>query len=300
MKKRDLLKAASALPMSLLISGGSAFASQQPYPSKTITLVVPFAPGNSADILARQIAQQLGESLHQQVVVENRPGSGGVGAINQVTNAKADGYTLLLIGTGAAISQSMFKPQPYDLLKSFVPVCSLTASDVLILVGKDSRLNTLDDFIREARARKRALMVGVSLLGTAQHLTAELFKLKAGVDFTIVPFRSAGAATLALGAGDLEVVFELLPAVLGPLNGGQVRALAITSDKRSPVTPNVPTADEQGVPEVNVTSWGMIVAPAHTPDAVVQQLNRGLQSALADPAVAKRFQDLGIRTLGGR
>jgi len=156
----------------------------QSYPSGPITLVVPFAAGNSGDILVRLLALKLGGSMGQPVVVENRPGAGGVGAINRVADSVPDGYTLLLIGTGSTISQSLFKPQPYDLLKTFSPVSSLTETQVLILLGKDSRLNNLADFIREARVKNNRLMVGVSLLGTTQHLTAELFRLNAKVDYT--------------------------------------------------------------------------------------------------------------------
>ena len=277
----------------------SAQAQARTYPVRPITLVAPYAAGNTADMGGRLLAQQLGALLGQSIVVENRPGAGGVSAVKQVSGATPDGYTLLQSGTAMAITQSLFKPPPYDMLKSFVPISLLTATDVLILVRNDSKLRNLNDFIHEAKSKKNGLMIGVSALGTTQHLSAELLKLNAKIDYTIVPFKSASALNAALLAGDIDAEFELVSAMLGLLQAGQVRALAIGSEKRVELLPDVPTVGEQGVPHFEVMASGMIVAPAKTPDAIVQLLNRDIQQVLSQPDVVKRFKDYAQRVLGG-
>jgi tripartite-type tricarboxylate transporter receptor subunit TctC len=198
-----------------------------------------------------------------------------------------------------AISQALFKPQPYDMQKSFVPVSTLSSNDVLFLVRKESKLNRIEDFIRDARERKGQLMVGIALLGTTQHLAAELFKTRGNVDYTIVPFKSASAVSAALSAGEIDLAFEFVPPTLGSLKSGHLRALAIGNAKRSDVLPDIPTIAELGIPNFDVASWSMIVAPVQTPDAIVQRLNNEMQRALSQPELAKRLRDSGIRVLGG-
>jgi tripartite-type tricarboxylate transporter receptor subunit TctC len=299
LNKRSLLKVLGTLPAGYLCAHPmAAYAQSGAYPTRPITLVIPASPGNTADIGGRLIAQRLGSLLGQPIIVENRPGAGGIGAIKLVASAAPDGYTLLLSGTAMAVSQSLFKPAPYDMLKSFVPVSMVSATDVLILVRADSKLRKLEDFIREATQNKGGLTVGISLLGTTQHLSAELLKLNTKVDYTIVPFKSASALNTALLAGDIDVEFELVSAMMGQLKGGRVRALAIGSAKRSELLPDVPTVAELGKP-FDVTAWGMIVAPAQTPDAIVQRLNREIQRVLAQPDVAQQLRDLGQRVQGG-
>lgn len=292
------MKAAGSLPLAWSATT-PLVARAQAYPTKPVTLVVPFGPGNAADTIGRLIALHLGNALGQQVVIENRPGAGGVGAVKMVAAAKPDGHTLLYIGAGVAISQGLFKPQPYDMLASFAPVSIASSNDVLLLVRKDSKLTQLEDFIRTAREKKGQCMVGVSLLGTSQHLCAELFKQRAQVDFTIVPFKTAAAVATALTAGDIDLAFEFVPPTLPLVKSAQLRALAIANAKRSEVLPDVPTIAEQGLPGFNVASWGMIVAPKNTPDAVVLRLNREVQRALDQPDVARRLADMGVRAPGG-
>ncbi len=298
LNRRVLMKAAGSLPLAWSTTASLA-ALAQAYPTKPITLVVPFGPGNAADTIGRLIALHMGNALGQQVIVENRPGAGGVSAVKQVAAAKPDGHTLLYIGAGVAISQGLFKPQPYDMLASFTPISIASSNDVLLLVRKDSKHTQLEDFIRSAREKKDQCMVGVSLLGTTQHLSAELFKQRAKVNFTIVPFKTAAAVATALTAGDIDLGFEFVPPTLALVKSGQLRALAIANAKRSEVLPDVPTVAEQGLPGFSVASWGMFVAPLHTPDAVVQRLNREVQRALEQPEVVKRLADIGVRAPGG-
>lgn len=298
LNKRSLLKAMGALPVAHLYAN-STEAHAQPYPIRSVTLVAPYAAGNTADMSGRLVAQQLGTLLGQSIVVDNRPGAGGVSAVKMVSNASPDGYTLFLSGTAMAITQSLFKPPPYDMLKSFVPVSLLTATDVLILVRNESKLRSLSDLIQISKSKKDGVMIGVTSLGTTQHLSAELLKINAKIDYTIVPFKSAAALNAALIAGEIDAEFELISTMSGLLQGGQVRALAIGSEKRSEILPDVPTVSELGVPHFEVMAWGMIVAPVNTPDEIVQLLNRNIQKVIAQPEVAQRFKDYGQRVMGG-
>jgi tripartite-type tricarboxylate transporter receptor subunit TctC len=300
LNKRAVLKAIGALPAAVLCARPVAtYAQAVPYPSKPITWVVPFGPGNGGDVIARVVAQQLGTLLGQQVIMDNRPGAGGIAATRQVSLAAPDGYTLITLGAGTAISQSLFKPAPFDILKSFEPVAMLAFSDVLLLVRKDSKLRNAQDFIGEAREKKRAMMIGISTLGSAQHLSAELFKLNAKVGYTIVPFKTASALQMAIMAGDVDAGFELFSPMVGPLEGGQIRALAIASPKRFDMLPDVPTGAEIGVPAFDVNSWALMAVPARTPDAIVQRLNREVQRVLAMPEVERRFKEVGLRSRSG-
>ncbi|HSV81645.1 MAG TPA: tripartite tricarboxylate transporter substrate-binding protein [Ramlibacter sp.] len=295
--RRKWLGDMAAAPL-VLGMGPFSLARAQSYPSRPITIVVPFGAGNASDALVRLVAKSLVTSLGQPVVIENRPGAGGVGGTRQVASASPDGYTLLYTGTGATISQSLFKPAPYDMMRDFAPISAVSNNDVLILVRGKSPLRSLDDFVRQAKEAGKGLMVGVSLLGTTQHLAAELFKLRTRTDFTLVPFRSAAALINGLIAGDVQAAFEFVPPALATVRSGQLRALAVSSAKRSDALPQVPTATELGIPDFNVSSWGMFVAPAGTPDAVVQLLNRHLVRAITDPEVAKRLRETGTRPTG--
>lgn len=196
------------------------------------------------------------------------------------------------------ISQALFTPPPYDMLKSFVPVSSISGNDVVLLVKSTSAYTKLNDFIQAAREKKKGLMIGISQLGTTQHMAAELFKLRTGTDFTIVPFRTAAMLTTALMAGDVDLAFEFVAPTLSMMNNGQLRALAIGAAKRSPILPQVPTATEQGVPDYAVASWGMVVAPAGTPESIVARLNTEIQKVLQDPQFIRQIQESGARVLG--
>lgn len=300
MDKRAALKAMGALAVSNIAGyTGAVQAQAAPYPVRPITFVAPYGAGNAADVIGRFIAQQLSALLEQPIVMDNRPGAGGVGAINQVATAAPNGYTLLMLGAGAAISQSLFKPAPFDLLKSFTPVAPLTAADVLVLVRKDSKLQKLDDFVREARKANSSMMVGVSLLGTTQHMSAELLKLAGKLNFTVVPYKTASAVNTALLAGEIDVAFELVTPVLAMLQADRVRALAIGSAKRSDLLPAVPTVAESGFPSFEVSAWGIVVVPANTPDAIVQRLNADIQTVMKQAAVVQRIKDSGQRPLLG-
>lgn len=298
--KREILKAVGALPLAWCCTQPVAgYAQSRGYPSKPITLIVPFGPGNASDTIARMLAQRLGGLLGQQVIVENRPGAGGVNAIKLLSRADPDGYTLLLLGAGTPISQSLLKPAPYNILRDTVQVATLTADNVLILVPSGSRFKNLADFIREAKERGAAMTVGINTLGTLQHMSAELFKSRAKLDYLVVPFGTASGLLNALAAGNVDVAFEYASPTLSLITSGKLRALATCSAKRLDLLPDVPTATELGIPNFNIASWSMIVAPAQTPDPIVQRLNQEIQRVLATPAFVNRLRAIGLGVLGG-
>ena len=249
--KREILKAVGTLPLAWWsIQPVAGYAQSRGYPSKPITLIVPFGAGNASDTTARLLAQQLSGSLGQQVIVENRPGAGGVVGVKLLARAAPDGYTLLFIGAGVAISQSLLKPAPYDMLKDSVQVSTVSSDDVLILVPKDSRFKNLEDFIREAKERGAAMTVGINTLGTLQHMAAALFKSRAKLDYVIVPFGTASGLLNALVAGEVDVAFEYASPTRGLITDGKLRALAICSAKRSDFLPEVPSSRRTRYPQL--------------------------------------------------
>ena len=270
----------------------TAFAQQ--FPSKPIRLVVPFGPGGVGDITARTVAQKMGEAMGQQIIVDNRPGAGGVVAAEMVARAEPDGYTLMLLNNANAVSMAMFKSLPYDTLKDYAMVSTIAAFSAGVLVSPDSPVKTTKELIALARTAGAKFNGGSIQIGTAQHLAAELFKSMAGLNHTNVPFNNTGAVIAALRGGDIQVAFEFLPPVLGQIRANALRAVAVSSKTRFALLPNVPTLDESGLSGYDVISWNGIGAPAKTPRAIVDRLNKEIHAAVNAPAVKQRFAELGI------
>jgi tripartite-type tricarboxylate transporter receptor subunit TctC len=279
------LSAALALPQ-------MAFA--QTFPSKAVRLVVPFGAGGVADLTARTVAQKLSESLGQPVLVDNRPGAGGVVAGDLVAKADPDGHTLLLMSNGTAVSAGLFKSLPFDTLRDFAPVSTLGFFDIAIITQADSKFKTLGDLLAYARANPGKLNLGSINIGSTQNLAAELFKSSAGVDMQIVPFNGSPAVITALRGGQVDAAVEILAPVLPQINAKALRALAVTGAKRAAVLPDVPTAKESGVPNFEAASWNAIAAPAKTPKSVIARLNKEITAALNSPDVKKRLADQNV------
>ncbi len=272
----------------------SAPALGQIYPTKPIRLVVPFGPGGVGDITARTVSQKMGEAMGQQIIVDNRPSAGGVVAAEMVARAEPDGYTLMLLNNANAVSMAMFKSLPYDTLKDYAMVGTLASFSAGVLVAPDSAVKTTRELISLARSASGKFNSGTIAIGTAQHLTAELFKSMAGLSHTNVPFNNTGALIAALRGGDVQVAFEFLPPVLGQIRAGALRVVAVTSKTRFAPLPNVPTLDESGLPGYEVISWNGIGAPAKTPRAIVDRLNKESHAAVNSATVKQRFSELGI------
>ena len=269
------------------------------FPERAITLVVPFAPGGIADLTARAVAEAMARSLGRAVVVDNRPGAGGIVAGQAVARASADGHTLLLMSNANAVSPSLIRRMPFDAQRDFAPIGTLGLFPLVVLCAADARWRTLTEFVADARSRPGRLTIGTIATGSTQHLAAHLFKSRAGVDALVVPFKGSPDVLRALRANEIDLAFEILGPAIGPIAGGTVRALAVTGSERDPATPAVPTAAEAGLADYVVESWNALAAPAGTPPAVIGRLHGALRDALADPQVRARLAALGVRAAPG-
>jgi tripartite-type tricarboxylate transporter receptor subunit TctC len=273
---------------------GAPGAHAQAWPQKPIRLIVGFAPGGVADITARVVAQKLSEQLGQQVVVDNRPSAGGIVAADAVAKAAPDGYTLLLLTNGNAVSASLFTTLPYDTIADFAPVSLLGTFDVAVVASAGAKIDSMPALMAYAKANPGKLNIGTINVGSTQHLSAEMFRAMAGVDATVVPFKGSPAVITALRANDVQVAFEMLAPVMPQAKSGAVRILAVTSEKRHPALPDVPTVAESGVPGYAASSWNAIAAPAKTPPAVVERLGQEIARVLALPDVREKLAAAGV------
>lgn len=277
-----------------LLALASVHAPAQDYPRKPIRFVVPFGPGGVGDITARTVSQKMGEAMGQQIIIDNRPSAGGVVAAEMVARAEPDGYTLMLLNNANAVSMAMFKSLPYDTLKDYAMIGTIAGFSAAVLVNPDSPVKTTKELITQARTASGKFNGGSIQIGSAQYLSAELFKSMAGLNHTTIPFNNTGALIGALRGNEIQAAFEFLPPVLAQIRAGALRAVAVTSKARFALLPNVPTLDESGLPGYDVISWNGMGAPAKTPRAIVDRLNRELQAAVNSPPVKQRFQELGI------
>ncbi len=268
------------------------------YPTRPVRILVPYGPGGVADTTTRILAQKLSERLGQQFVIENRPGAGGIVASKAGATAAPDGYTLTLTGNGTAISKSLFKSLPYDVLKDFTPISVLAWLDLLFATKADGPLKTVADIIAAAKKNPGKLNFGTIAPGSTQHLSAVLFKLTADIQVTQVTFRTTPDLVTALLRGDVDVGVDYLAGLGAALNDKQLQAVASTGEKRSPSTPNVPTVNESGLPGFIVTSWNAVSAPAGTPDDIVRLLNREINAALKLPDVQQKALQFGLDARG--
>ena len=293
MHRRRRLLTAAAFAFGLPVTTPTAFA-QKAFPTKPIRIVVPNAPGGAADITARAVGEHMGKTLGQPVVVDNKPGAGGVVAGQNVASATPDGHTLLLISSGTAVSEALFKSLPFDTLNAFAPVATLATFDLVIVSAENGRFAQLGDLVAYARQNPGKLNLGTPNLGTTQHLAAELFKSAAGVDVQVVPFKSTPDVITAIRSGQIDAGLDILSPLLAQIQGKALRPLAVTGARRSRVLPEVPTAQEAGVKGLNAASWNGLAAPAKTPVEVIARLNQAVNAALADAAVRQKLESLNL------
>lgn len=262
--------------------------------NRPIRLVVPFGPGGVADLTARVVAQKMSESLGQSIVVDNKPGAGGIVAADAVAKAQPDGNTLLLMSNGNAVSAGLFTSLPFDPVASFSPVSMLGTFDIAVITGSKSKFKDIKSLIAFAKANPGKVNLGTINIGSTQNLAAELFKRSMGIDVTIVPFNSTAAVTSALQGDQVDAGVEILAPVLGQISGKSLNALAVMGDQRSPALPNVPTIAESGATNFNVASWNAFAAPAKTPAAAIARLNKATVAALSSPDVKEKLLKLGV------
>ncbi|SEB06569.1 tripartite tricarboxylate transporter substrate binding protein [Variovorax sp. YR216] len=293
---RHLLKSLLATGTALALCTAQA----QTYPTKPVSLVVGFAPGGSADSLARLLAQKLGSSLGQPVIVDNKPGAGGTIATAAVAASKPDGYTLLMVTSGHAGSAALYPKLSYDTQKSFEPVAKVGASPVVIVAPASAPYKTLKDVIDAARKSPGKLNYAAGGGGaTTTSLAAEFLKNEAKVDMVMVPYKGSGPALTALLSGEVDLGFDIPSSALPHIKAGKLRPLAVTTKTRSSVLPDVPTVAEQGMAGFEVTGWFGVLAPAGTPAAVVARLNKEINAVLSDPETKDKLQNIGVEAAPG-
>jgi tripartite-type tricarboxylate transporter receptor subunit TctC len=291
---RALARLAAVFTVSL-----AAFA-QDDYPNRTVKIIVPFAPGGSTDVVARILADRLGAELRQAFVVENKPGAGGNIGADAVAKANPDGYTLLMGTTGVlAINKYLYKDMSFDPDRDLAPVSYTSLITNILVVNPQVPARTVSDLVRLAKAEPGRLTFASSGAGSSTHLSAELFKSMAGVDILHVPYKGSSQALTDVMAGQVTMLFDNAPSSMPFIEQNRLRAIAVTSTKRLPNLPDVPTIDEAGVKGYESLSWSGIVAPAATPRRVIDKLNAAIEKILRDPDVKQKFAGLGVEPVGG-
>lgn len=265
------------------------------FPTKPITLVVPFGAGGVADITARTLAQAMQPVLGQSVIIDNRPGAGGITGTSAVVRARPDGYTLLLVSNATAISATLLGQQKFDVQKDLEPVGMLGHFDLAICVAENSAHRNLQDLINFAQKNPGKLNIGTIAVGSTQNLTAEMLRTQAKIDALIVPYKNTPDALAALRAGDVDVVVEIITPLMGHIRSQALRVLAITAAQRNAQLPDVPTLAQAGLPGLHVSSWNALAAPRGLPEPVRQTLSAALQQALQSAEVRDKLAPLGVR-----
>ena len=284
------MKIILALLAALLSVGAAA----QSYPTKPVRIVLPFGPGGVADITTRTIAPKMGEALGQQIVVDNMPGAGGIRASETVAHAEPDGYTILLLTNGNAVSKALFKSLPYDPTNDFAMISTVGFFSMVIVTSGKSEMRTLKEAIARAKANPGKMNIGTIIPGGTQHLAGELFRSMAGIDAVVVPHKTTPEVVTSAMNGNVDLAVDFITPLISGIRSGQLRALAVTAGKRQPQLPDVPTVIEAGVPGYDVASWNALAAPAKTPPPILARLHDALVKALAAPEVQKRFAELGV------
>jgi len=295
--------------MSLVVSRGLlwfmllavGFAQAEIYPAKPIRFVVPYPAGGPLDTIARLLGQKVSESVKQPVVVDNKPGAGGNIGADAVAKSPADGYTILMGAVAThAINPTLYASIPYDPVRDFIPVTQVASTPNVLVVNPSVPAASVREFIAYAKANPGKLNFGSGSTGSAGHLAGELFKTQAGVEMTHVPYKGAAPAMNDLVGGQIQLMFDNLASSLGQVKAGRVRALAVTTARRTSLAPDLPTIAESGLPGFDINTWFGIFVPANTPREVVERLHAEFTRALALPDVKERMLALGAEPVGSR
>ncbi|CAN5919766.1 tripartite tricarboxylate transporter substrate binding protein [soil metagenome] len=265
----------------------------QAWPAKPVRLVVPFGPGGPADVYARLIGQELSDVLKQQFVIDNKPGAGAIVGTDIVAKAAPDGYTLLMMSNTHTTNETLLATRPYNLMRDLAAVAPVNSSDLVIVVHPELKAKTLQEFIALAKAEPGKLNYASSGPGTPYHMAGELFKAMSGTDILHVPHKNSADARNAVIGGHVEMMIDAVTAMKGHIDAGQVRALATTGTARSAVLPEVPTANEAGVPGYEATIWLGIMAPKATPADIIERLNAEIGKIVAKPAIREAWAKQG-------
>ncbi|CAB3862717.1 Bug family tripartite tricarboxylate transporter substrate binding protein [Achromobacter animicus] len=276
----------------------AAAASAAGYPDHPIRLIVPTSPGSTADVVARVVADNLGKTLAQPMIVENLAGAAGIPGTRQLVSAKPDGYTLGIVSSNHAINPSLYKSLPYDTVKDITPISVIGTTPLVVVVAENSPYKTMDDLLKAARAQPGKINYGSSGTGSVLHLAGELLKSKAGVDMMHIPYKGGNALITDVMSGQIQVAFLATPSVLAQVQAGKLRALAVSTPERLAILPNVPTLDEAGVKGYSYDAWISLIGPAGLPADVVQKLQAATHKTMQEPAVLKALSPQGFVAQG--
>jgi len=294
MMKRNLIK----LAVSAAVLGFSSLSIAQAWPTKIVTIVVPFPPGGTTDVLAREVALKLSPAIGQQVIVENKPGAGATLGAAQVAKATADGHTLLMGAVHHTIASSVYSKLPYDFQKDFAPITTVALVPNILVVSSDKPYKTLKDLTAEAKKTK--MSYGSNGNGTAQHMIGTQFQASIGAEILHVPYKGSAPLTTDLLGGQVDMSFDTITPVLPFIKAGKLTPIAVTTAKRSSTLPNVPTLQELGMKEMNIGTWFGLLAPAATPKAVQEKLNAEVVKIIQSAEFKKKMFDIGAEPVGNK
>ncbi|WP_240939276.1 tripartite tricarboxylate transporter substrate binding protein [Diaphorobacter sp. HDW4A] len=298
MNKRHLLRQAAVL---CLAAGSVAAFAQAAYPAKPVRIIVPYPAGGTTDIIARIAANQLTERLKQSFIVENKAGASGAIGSQAVAQAAPDGYTLVMATASShGINSALQKSLPYDAVKDFAPITVVANTPNIIVANPSVPVKSLGELIALAKAQPGKINFGSTSAGGSPHMSAELLKMMAGIDMTHVPYKGAAPMLTDLIGGQVQIGFDNLPSTIGFVKSGKVRPLAVTTAKRWPGAPDIPTVAESGVPGYEVSGWFGLLAPAGTPKEVLNKIQSTIAEAVKSPEVAKQLNDLGAEPVANK
>ena len=287
-----------ALICATFMSFAMSTAWAQTYPAKPIRMIVGFAPGGGTDVTARAVVQELSEGLRQRVVIENRPGANGVVGTEIAAKAPADGYTLLMVNSGHSVNPGLYPKLPYDSIRDFAPISLVATLPNLLVLHPSLPAKTFPEFVQFARKRPGQINYGSGGQGASSHLSVELLKRAARIDLVHVPYKSGGLSAAALLAGEVMVSFNTIPSALPYVKAGRLRAVGVSSPKRSASVPDVPTIAEMGYPGFSASGYSGLLAPAGTPPDAITRVQAEVARLLKLPAVVERFTALGLDSVG--
>ena len=290
--------AACALGAAALLTA-AAPAAAAGYPDRPIRLIVPTSPGSTADVVARVVADKLGQVLAQPLIVENLAGAAGIPGTRQLVSAKPDGYTLAMVSSNHAINPSLYKSMPYDTVRDITPLAVIGTTPLVVVVADNSPYRDIKALLAAARAQPGRINYGSSGTGSVLHLAGELLKSKAGVDMVHIPYRGGNALITDVMSGQIQTAFLAVPSVLAQIQAGKLRALAVSTPGRLAVLPDVPTLAESGVKDYAYDAWIALIGPAGMPPELVQKLQAATRQAMADAHLRKTLDPQGFVSLGG-
>jgi len=281
-----------------LVTAASHPAQAESYPARPVRIIVPYGVGGIADVTMRMVAHKLSERLGQQFLIDNRPSAGGVVAMQAAAVAAPDGYTLAMIGGGLTIARSLFKSLPYDITVDFVPISTTAFYGIIVATKAGSPLTSVAEIIGAARKNPGRLNFGTINPGSTQHLAAELFRIAASIEVTMIPYKTTPDVATGLLRGDVDVAFEYFPGFQAPIHDRQIVVVATTGKERAPNMPGVPTIGESGLPNYEVTSWNGLAAPAGVAPEIVTLLSRAVNEALRSPDIQAISRRAGMEARG--